>query len=217
VLFVTFENSRQNLVLKGIAARAGVNSQQVERGTADLQKLARGAVSYGRNVARRLALVEGNSRLSLPELRSHVQGVVHPDEGKCLVIVDFLQLWAKAALTYRGLDTVRGRVEALGAELRELATELKCPIIAIASQNREQGAYGQGTGKANLDSLKESGDLEYLTDVAMFLIGSKGRSATPPARAVELCVRKNRYGDTGQVNLIFRPDLSTFREEAPDE
>jgi hypothetical protein len=30
--------------------------------------------------------------------------------------------------------------------------------------------------------------------------------ATPPARAVELTVAKNRHGDTGKVGLIFRPD-----------
>jgi len=72
-------------------------------------------------------------------------------------------------------------VDVTGAELRELATQVGCPILAIASQNREQGGYGEGTGRANLDSLKESGDLAYLADVAMFLIGSKNRPATSPS------------------------------------
>ena len=40
------------------------------------------------------------------------------------------------------------------------------------------------------------------------------KMATPPARAVELTVAKNRHGDTGKVGLIFRPDLGTMREEA---
>ena len=37
---------------------------------------------------------------------------------------------------------------------------------------------------------------------------------TPPARAVELTVAKNRHGDTRKVGLIFRLDLGTMREEA---
>ena len=60
---------------------------------------------------------------------------------------------------------------------------------------------------APLDSLKESGDLEYAADVVLFLTEAQERMATPPARAVELTVAKNRHGDTGKIGLIFRPDL----------
>jgi hypothetical protein len=51
-------------------------------------------------------------------------------------------------------------------------------------------------------------------DVVLFLTEAQERMATPPARAVELTVAKNRHGDTGKVGLIFRPDLGTLREEA---
>ena len=60
----------------------------------------------------------------------------------------------------------------------------------------------------------ESGDLEYATDVVLFLTEAQERMATPPARATELTVAKNRHGDTGKVGLIFWPDLGTMREEA---
>jgi len=73
--------------------------------------------------------------------------------------------------------------------------------------------YGNGKGTAALDSLKASGDLEYAADVVLFLTEAKERLATPPVRAVELTVAKNRHGDTGIVGLIFRPDLETMREE----
>ena len=46
------------------------------------------------------------------------------------------------------------------------------------------------------------------------LTEAQERMATPPARAVELTVAKNRHGDTGKIGLIFRPDLGTMREEA---
>ena len=65
-----------------------------------------------------------------------------------------------------------------------------------------------------LDSLKESGDLEYAADVVLFLTEAQERCATPPARAVDLTIGKNRHGDTGKIGLIFRPDLGTLREEA---
>ena len=98
--------------------------------------------------------------------------------------------------------------------LRELALGLHSPVLALASQNRSAGNYGNGKGSAALDSLKESGDLEYAADVVLFLTEAQERCATPPARAVELTVAKNRQGDTGKLSLIFRPDLGTMREEA---
>ena len=86
--------------------------------------------------------------------------------------------------------------------------------MALASQNRSPGNYGNGKGSASLDSLKESGNLEYAADVVLFLTEAQDRLATPPARAAELTVAKYRQGDTGKLSLIFPPDLGTMREEA---
>jgi len=214
VIFLTFENSAKNLVLKAICSCAGVNVQDVGRGTADLEKLSAAAVALAQSAAHPLAFVDGTSAQSMEELRAYVQQLLIQDESKhALVVVDFLQLWAKSCSTYRHLDSVRSRVETLGAELRELAMHLNCPVIAICSQNREQGNYGGGSGRASLDSLKESGDLEYLADVVMFLVASPSRQAIPPTRAVDLCLGKNRYGGVGTVGLFFRPDTSSFRED----
>src|SRR5438445_12112839 len=102
----------------------------------------------------------------------------------------------------------------LGGLLRELALGLRSPVLALASQNRSAGNYGNGKGSAALDSLKESGDLEYAADVVVFLTEAQERMATPPARAVEPTVPEHRPGDTGQVGLIFRPYPGTMREEA---
>jgi replicative DNA helicase len=131
---------------------------------------------------------------------------------RCLVIVDYLQLWAKASEELQSRRDARERVEVMGNSLRELAVRLDSPVLAIANQNRAEGRYS-GNGAASLDSLKESGDLEYMADVALFLTQDDKRAITPPARAVTLTVAKNRHGDLGAVPLIFRPDKSNFGEE----
>jgi replicative DNA helicase len=214
VIYVTFENSAENLTLKAVCERAGISTQDVLRGVADMQHLAAVATEWARDVAYRLAFIEGTAALSVSDLRARAVELMSQHKiGRCLIIVDYLQLWGKGAIAYRGLDTARSRVETLGAELRELAMSLKSPLLAISSQNRQQGSYGDGTGRTSLDSLKESGDLEYMCDAALFLVGSTKRTATPPARALDLDVKKYRDGDTGIVHLIFRPDISRFREE----
>jgi len=214
VVVVTFEHAPANLTLKLLSTRAGVNLRDVQRGFADLATLRMAAEDW-QPVAERLAVVEGSSQLTVAHVRAQVRRALRQHQAeRCLVIVDYLQLWAKVAEDLRGNFSVRERVEMLGGLLRELALGLHSPVLALASQNRSAGNYGNGKGSAALDSLKESGDLEYAADVVLFLTEAQERLATPPARAVELTVAKNRHGETGKVGLIFRPDLGTMREEA---
>jgi replicative DNA helicase len=214
VVVVTFEHAPANLTLKLLCARAGVNLRDVQRGYVDLAKL-RAAAEAWEPVAQRLAVVEGGSQLTVAQVRAQARRAMRQHQAeRCLVVVDYLQLWAKVAEDLRGNFSVRERVDMLGGLLRELALGLHSPVLALASQNRSAGNYGTGKGSAALDSLKESGDLEYAADVVLFLTEAQERLATPPARAVELTVAKNRHGDTGKVGLIFRPDLGTMRAEA---
>jgi replicative DNA helicase len=214
VVVVTFEHAPENLTLKLLCARAGVNPRDVQRGYADLAKL-RAAAEAWQPVAQRLAVVEGSSQLTVAQVRAQARRALRQHQAeRCLVVVDYLQLWAKVAEDLRGNFSVRERVDMLGGLLRELALRLRSPVLALASQNRSAGNYGNGKGTAALDSLKESGDLEYAADVVLFLTEAQERCATPPARAIELTVGKNRHGDTGKIGLIFRPDLGTLREEA---
>jgi replicative DNA helicase len=214
VVIVTFEHAPANLTLKLLCARAGVNLRDVQRGYADLAKL-RSTAAVWAPVGQRLAVVEGGSQLTVAHVRAQARRAMRQHQAeRCFVVVDYLQLWAKVAEDLRGNFSIRERVDMLGGLLRELALSLHSPVLALASQNRSAGNYGSGKGSAALDSLKESGDLEYAADVVLFLTEAQERMATPPARAVDLTVAKNRHGDTGKVGLIFRPDLGTLREEA---
>ena len=216
VVYVTFENSPKNLATKAICARAGLNPSDVQRGYADLPKLQQAAAEW-RELASSIAIVEGSSGLTIDTLRANVrQALNRHGAAQALVVVDYLQLWAKQSRDLAALKSVRERVEYLGGQLREISMQLESPVLAIASQNRAGGDYGSDkSGSASLDSLKESGDLEYAADVALFLTRDDARPAQHPARSVRLTVGKNRHGETGHVDLVFRPDLATMREPEP--
>jgi replicative DNA helicase len=153
--------------------------------------------------------------LTVPQVRACARRVMQRHQApQCLVVVDYLQLWAKIGGDGRGTQQVRERVEALGWALRELAQELRSPVLALSSQNRAQRDYGRGKGTPALDSLKESGDMEYAADVVLFLTLASEGKAMPPAIALDLTVAKHRHRETGKVGLIFRPDIGVLREEA---
>ncbi len=208
VIYVTYENSPVNLMTKALCSHAGISSTLLERGFADLQPLQQ-AVTDLKPSLERLALVEGTSKLTLTEIRGKALQLTSRFPAQpSLVIFDYLQRAAHGS----GYDQIRHNVSALAGELRDLSNTLQSPILALSSQNRSAGAYGNGGGSAALDSLKESGDLEYSADSVLFLKRSD-RKAQDPARAVDLVVAKNRYGASDlTIPLIFRPDLGRLRE-----
>jgi replicative DNA helicase len=89
-----------------------------------------------------------------------------------------------------------------------VSNALKCPILLISSQNRKR------QGMASLASFKESGDIEYSADSALFLRrkDENDGNGTSRAREVELALKKNRYGDTCTIKLIFTPQTGKIGE-----
>ncbi len=129
----------------------------------------------------------------------------------CLVVVDYLQRMAHGGQ----YGNLRENVSSLTLGLRELATRLDSPVLAISSLSRGVDNYKTPT----LESLKESGDVEYSSDVALLLgarddydaQGHRGR------RLMELSVAKNRFGEADKkIPLVFKPAIGDFREEAKE-
>lgn len=211
-LYTTFENSPRQLVLKGMGRVGDVNPREIRRGTVPLEQT-RAAAKKWKEKARRLAFIEGRSELSTGQIRGKARRLLaRYGVDRCLVVVDYLQLYAKASNDLDDSDGLRERVEQMGQRLRELSMRLRSPVLAISSQSRSAGYSGGGS--ADLDTLKESGDLEYGADVVAILTEPDDRQATDPAAPVDLTVAKNRNGETGRVELIFRPDRGTMRPES---
>jgi hypothetical protein len=150
-------------------------------------------------------------------LRNQITGRVRLTDGERKALAEIGQKLGKKALEAVANivkpDTIIAWYRQLVAQKFDGSNQRKAPGRPTTDQELE-GNYGNGKGSAALDSLEESGDLEYAADVVLFLTEAQERMATPPARAVALTVAKNRHGDTGKVGLIFRPDLGTMREEA---
>ena len=207
-LYVTYENSPASLVLKALGAHAGIPASDVAKGFGDLARL-RSAAATLQPVLTRLALVEGTPSLAVAQIRAQAAAAraTHHAE-RCFVVLDYLQPAAHG----RGYDQLRANIGRLIGELRDLATRLDSPVLALSSQSRQGGQYGSGGGSSDLASLKESGDLEYAADTVLFLVNDEKAKVPPPARAIHLVVEKNRHGETGTIALQFRPDVGRFRE-----
>ena len=131
------------------------------------------------------------------------------ENDNVIVIIDYLQY----ILSGGGND--KQAIDLITKRLKELSKSLGITIVAISSLNR-----ANYDGTITMESFKESGSIEYTSDILMGLeytnkITSNDRDyeAKKNPRKVSLNIIKNRYGALGKVNLEFNMKYSTFVEK----
>jgi len=214
VLYVTFENTREALILRQIARLAGKNVTAVERGKIDPGALAHAFRTFN-DTARTLYYVTGTKATTVETIRRHVERLreLHPDAGYPLVIVDYLQRLARTGPIGKS-DDARLRVGSVSQELTDLARDTGAHVWAISSTNRQ--AYNTDKAKPTLASAKESGDIEFDADAAITLAKPENGSLLAPHGKDELAlvIMKNRHGKSGAVNVLRDWDTLAFVEQA---
>src|SRR5438105_1091918 len=100
--------------------------------------------------------------------------------------------------------------------LKQLARELKVPVIAVSQLSR--GVEQRGSAEPRLSDLRESGSIEQDADVVIFLYREGEQNAESEVDLVKAKIAKHRNGPIGEVPLQFRKSTTRFhsvvREEA---
>jgi replicative DNA helicase len=100
------------------------------------------------------------------------------------------------------------QISSVCKELKNLAREIRVPVIALAQLNR----LAEGK-KPGLSELKESGALEEDADIVMLL--HRERDSEAETQKTEINIAKNRNGPTGRVPLVFISKYMRFEVYAP--
>ena len=209
-IFLTYEQSPSILGLKAICSKYGLIAKGYMDGTGDistLEKRIREAQVDG--WTDKLYIIEGDAKTTVASLKNMCNSIIAKHQSKrCLVVVDYLQRWSRALPTHK---EIRLDVSALSSDLRTLSTSLESPVLAISSQNRA------GKDDASMSRLRESGDLEFDGDTISFLTCQKGTgNSLTEERQLSLSLVKNRFGNTGDINIRFRPASGDFFEIVSD-
>jgi len=123
-----------------------------------------------------------------------------------LIVVDYLQLMAG-----RNTDNRVQEVSEISRSLKILARELNVPVLALSQLSR--GVESRPDKVPQLADLRESGAIEQDADVVMFIYREdmyKGKESSRP-NVAEIHIKKHRNGPTGQVDLFFDPQHTSFR------
>lgn len=159
--------------------------------------------------------IDDVSALTIGSLKSRARRMYAKHDVRCLM-VDYIQL-----MTAQGNSESRVlEVAAITRGLKQIARELKIPVIALSQLSRE--VERRSNRKPQLSDLRESGSIEQDADVVIFIHRPDyydEKTVDPNMEAdhdkftlpeANLIVAKNRNGPTGVVNLRFFKEIAKF-------
>ena len=194
VLIYSMEMTADELAERFVARRSGIPLDAIIDGTLteEQQKL---MVKASAQLSTLPISINDAPNMTVAKIRA--EALALPDLK--LIIVDFLSLMQPG----RKYENRNLELGAMSRELKNLAAELKIPIVALAQLNR-------GTSDEevpSLRSLRDSGELEQNANKILLLW-----NIDKEQNHVGLFVAKNRRGRTGSVKLHFDGAHMSFTE-----
>ena len=204
--FFSLEMSREQLASRVLAIDAMVDSKNMKTGNLsddDWDKV----IESTEAVANSPLYIEENSAITISDLRS-VARRWKQNYGIQVLMIDYLQLMSPS----RSVESRQVFIAEVSRALKNLAKELKIPIIALSQLSRAVDA--RPDHKPVLSDLRESGSIEQDADVVMFIYRDEyyNPETTEKPQTAEIIIAKQRSGETGSVDLRWIGKYTKFAD-----
>lgn len=231
VLVFSLEMSRNELIAKSISRntfrrvkQSGGNMQHAKttRGIMSCKKyfsycqaekdLIRASINDYEKISGNIFIREGIGDVTAETIAEQVREHIESGHRPPVVIVDYLQILSPKNEKW----TDKQNTDSAILTFKRLSRDYKIPVIVISSFNRENYSV-----RVSMQAFKESGAIEYSTDVLIGLqlkgVGSKNfdidQAKSKNPREVEVVILKNRNGRTGgKIEFDFYAMFNYFAE-----
>ena len=207
IAIFSLEMSNEQVVQRLIAQETGISSQNLSTGKlADNEwELFNHAIEVFGSTR---VFLDDTPALTPLQLRTKCRRL-HMEHGLDLIIIDYLQLMVGDSRN----DNRVQEVSHISRNLKVLARELNVPVLTAAQLSR---AVEQRTDKRPiLSDLRESGSLEQDADIVMFIYRPDEYEKDGDKHNItKISVAKHRNGPVGEIDLIFRGELTRFDNAA---
>jgi replicative DNA helicase len=209
-LYVTAEMHPLELLRRTVARETGTFLNRLKSGEFGLEA----AIDLAARTAEKiphLAFLDGTRGYATPELIRDTAADLRERTGHehVLIVIDSLHVWARSARSV-GSEVASSEYELLNAGLRaltQIASELACPILAVAHRNRA------GQKEGGMHSSKGSGGIEYEAETVIELTYKTDIPDAAHNNEVNLAIHKNRHGELKkEIPLVFSGPLQKFSE-----
>ncbi len=195
--FFSLEMSKEELVDRLLVSQADIDAWRLKTGRLDQQDFLKLSDAMG-VLADAQIFIDDTPGASVFEMRTKARRLA-TEFGLDFIIVDYLQL-AKG----RTMDNRVQEVAEISQGLKNIARELRVPVLALSQLSRAIESRGEKTPQ--LSDLRESGSIEQDAGVVMFLY----RKDDDIRESVNLKIAKHRNGPLAEVDLYFKGDRIKF-------
>lgn len=196
----SLEMSKEELVDRLLVAQADVDAWRLKTGRLSEDDFSRLSEAMG-ELAEAPLFIDDTPGLSIMEMRTKARRLQLEHNCK-LLIVDYLQLVDPG----RKLDNRVQEVSIVSQSLKNLARELRLPVLAVSQLSR--AVESRGSKIPQLADLRESGAIEQDSDVVMFIY--RPEDELKEEMMTKLLIAKHRNGPLGEIDLLFRGDRIKF-------
>ena len=207
--FFSLEMTKEELVQRVLFSEAKVTSGDARKGQLGPEKWSR-VVEAASKVNNMPLYFDDASVITVTDIRAKSRRL-KASKGLDLIVVDYLQLM-------QGLsgDNRQQEIAEISRNLKNLARELKVPILALSQLNR--AAEAREDKRPRLGDLRESGAIEQDADIVMMLYRDDYYNpATERPGVAEVNIVKHRSGSTGKVDLYFSKEYTQFSNYSKQE
>ena len=151
--------------------------------------------------------VDDSSYTTVTDVRAKCRRLSRLKGGLDLVMIDYLQL-----MQGRNRENRQQEIAEISRNLKNLARELNCPVVAMSQLNR--GLESREDKRPRLGDLRESGAIEQDSDIVMFIYRDEyyNPDVAETRGVAEVIIAKHRAGAVGKVEMNFLPTYTLFAD-----
>jgi len=149
--------------------------------------------------------IDETPALNSIELRARARRLSRQCGKLGLIVIDYLQLMS----ANNSGENRATEISEISRNLKGLAKELNCPVIALSQLNRS--LEQRPNKRPVMSDLRESGAIEQDADVILFIYRDQVYNPDSPDKGTaEIIIGKQRNGPIGSVRLTFMGEYTKF-------
>ena len=213
VAIFSLEMPSDSLMKRLMSSESQVLSNKLRDGRLNADEMSR-LYEAGTRLSERKIFIDDTSSIKVSQIFSKVRKLKSEYGSISLVVIDYLQL-----ITGSRADSRQQEVSDISRNLKILAKEMECPVIALSQLSRK--VEERTDHEPQLSDLRESGSIEQDADIVMFLYRAnyydKDKEGQDETEVVDLSLAKHRNGSIGKIHLAFEKGISRFTNYASTE
>ncbi|MFQ6023975.1 MAG: replicative DNA helicase [Acidiferrobacterales bacterium] len=203
VAIFSMEMAGEQLAMRMLASMSRINTHKVRTGKLDDEDWPR-VTSTMSLLAQAPIFIDDTPGLTPMELRARTRRLKR-EHGLGLVLVDYLQMMQ----SYESSENRATEVSNITRALKNLAKELRVPLIAMSQLNRS--LEQRPNKRPMMSDLRESGSIEQDADVILFIYRDEVYNEDSVDKGTaEVIIGKQRNGPTDTVRLTFLGQYTKF-------